>query len=1001
MEKHLDSYMAEFSSLECGRSDSDKPRINHLLDCLNALNFSDCIKYNNNKAVLLIHQCCKLVSPSDTFLVAKCSHLIMNLVTKLSVKIEGKSLCIVVNWCCQALKLSADVALIDVLQALHAVIESKPSSIEEVTQELINRLSEGLEDRANLLIPQNVKFWRIRCMNALIHTGSLNHNQLLAVSEIFLAVLITNTPLMDDLCYSQVLTCSIEAVQGLCDCDKKWLSEHLGDVIGIIMAYMHFGLADWKFKRPKRHFPTPLPVVHNSADVKGPVNHRKQRTKAIRQGLKSNDDETSVVKVDEFDLAELNLTTSDSDFSDNEGGRLAKRARVHSKVRLASLNLLLNLTKVCGCKELFGFYGSLLSSCGLPHSILREPAIRVKSTAIATLSVLLSAAKGFFVYAQETESASFTAFSSVLADLLKSLHECLISAFKQNSPPLIYMNLIHCTSALVGCTPYHRLKPGLASQLHSVVCPFLRFKERNMTVAVLTYIGALVTLNPTTDEICKLISQKEVVQEEISSDIDNKEMNNVNVVLPELCIDFIKDAASPVSVIVESWQLITHLTRNHYGIIATHLEAVLEALHISLVSTSDVVQLHSAKALEQMAPLMANSKETEALCVQEWCHLLRGGGKGGGALLAVLQSAQPIAAAGCDCVANIGAHIYAQLPTELSILVITLLFGCTGHDESGARAAAIRAIAMLLTFAALEDDEQFVSDVSDSVQRLLGDASLAVRVKAAWSLGKLCETIARHTHLRDCVDVHALFQVTLRAASDNDNVRTGAVRALGYLVKLLTEEDVKQPDYVSSIEKTSAALTKAASSGLNMKLKWNACYALSSLFENSAIQSISASSWQDQILTALCNIIMKCNNFKVRVNACHALYSISQRNHFGSHYFTVWQTILDGLENAYNMPDLREFKHQTSLFDQLCLNVCQLTRLATVEDLGRLHDILVFRMEVASEHMHRFQRNALPENTQPVISARSHISSISLPAHTSQAQQSALEMLTNIFAAPS
>ncbi|RZF42682.1 hypothetical protein LSTR_LSTR001477 [Laodelphax striatellus] len=999
MEKYLDSYMSEFSSLECGRSDSDKPRINHLLDSLNALNFSDCIKLNNNKAVLLIHQCCKLVSPSDTFLVAKCSHLIMNLVTKLSVKIEGKSLCIVVNWCCQALKLSADVALIDVLQALHAVIESKPSSIEEVTQELMNRLSEGLEDRASLLIPHNVKFWRIRCMTALIQTGSLTHNQLLAASEILLNILIINSPLMDDLCFSQVLTCSIEAVQGLCDCDKKWLSEHLGDVIGIIMAYMHFGLADWKFKRPKRHFPTPLPVVHNSSDVKGPVNHRKQRTKAIRQGLKSNDDEKSVVNVEEFDLAELNLTTSDSDFSDNEGGRLAKRARVHSKVRLASLNLLLNLTKVCGCIELFGYYGSLLASSGLPHSILREPAIRVRSTAIATLSVLLSAAKGFFAFAQETESASFTAFSSVLADLLKSLHTCLISAFKQTSPTLIYMNLIHCASALVGCTPYHRLKPGLATQLYIAVCPFLRYKERNMTVAVLTYIGALVTLSPTTEEVCRLISQREVVEKGIDShDTDNKETDNVKILLPDLCIDNIKDLTSPVQVIVESWQLITHLTRNHYGIISTHVQPVLEALHISLVSTSDVVQLHAAKALEQIAPLMANSKDTEALCIEEWCYLLKGG-----PLLGLLQSANAIAAAGCDCVANIGPNVWTQLSRDVQLLVITLLFGCAGHEECPVRAAAIRAIAILLAFPSLADDEQFVCDVCDSVLALIKDPFLSVRIKAAWSLGKLCETLQHpdYPHLQAAVSVEALFDATLQATQDSDNVRTGAVRALGYLVKLLSEEDVKQAHYVPLIEKTIVALTKAASSGLNMKLKWNACYAMSSLFENSAIQSISAVAWQDQILTALCNIIMKCNNFKVRVNACHALHSISDRSHFGSHFFTVWQTILDGLENAYNMPDLREFKHQNSLFDQLCLNLCHLTLFVTIEDLGRLADILSFRMEVATDHMHKFQKNALPENTQPVISARSHVSSINLPVDsTTQVQRSALQMLVNIFAAP-
>lgn len=70
-------------------------------------------------------------------------------------------------------------------------------------------------------------------------------------------------------------------------------------------------------------------------------------------------------------------------------------------------------------------------------------------------------------------------------------------------------------------------------------------------------------------------------------------------------------------------------------------------------------------------------------------------------------------------------------------------------------------------------------------------------------------------------------------------------------------------------------------------------------------------------MNALCSVLVKCNNFKVRVNASAALSNATSRQLFGAQYTLAWQAVLEGLDNSYNMPDFREFKHQDTLFNQV------------------------------------------------------------------------------------
>lgn len=84
------------------------------------------------KAVLLIHQICSIVTPSDVEVTGKCCVLIVNLITQQHVKIEGRSLSFAIQWIIQILKQTGSTN-IATLQCLESLIRDNVDKIQEVS----------------------------------------------------------------------------------------------------------------------------------------------------------------------------------------------------------------------------------------------------------------------------------------------------------------------------------------------------------------------------------------------------------------------------------------------------------------------------------------------------------------------------------------------------------------------------------------------------------------------------------------------------------------------------------------------------------------------------------------------------------------------------------------------------------------------------------------------------------------------------------------------------
>lgn len=80
---------------------------------------------------------------------------------------------------------------------------------------------------------------------------------------------------------------------------------------------------------------------------------------------------------------------------------------------------------------------------------------------------------------------------------------------------------------------------------------------------------------------------------------------------------------------------------------------------------------------------------------------------------------------------------------DKSITIISALSGAVKDEESAVRAASLRALGMLVTLSTFEEDAGFLLDLTDMTCTASEDRNLGVRIKAAWALASLCDTLIK------------------------------------------------------------------------------------------------------------------------------------------------------------------------------------------------------------------------------------------------------------------
>ena len=268
----------------------------------------------------------------------------------------------------------------------------------------------------------------------------------------------------------------------------------------------------------------------------------------------------------------------------------------------------------------------------------------------------------------------------------------------------------------------------------------------------------------------------------------------------------------------------------------------------------------------------------------------------------------------------------------------------------------------------------FVADTANSIITALTDSNCGMQLRASWALGNLSDSLvvnkSNSPHfVTDFSDVllGRLFSVSLKAASENDKVRSNVVRALGNLLRFVKQSTYDKSHFVQHVSNSVECLLKCSTQGMmktrlvtllkNCQIlyiknagiqssisiyrhfvpttttnadicnlhRWNSCYAIVNMLHNPVLSPADAT-WAVQLFTTLTDVMRQCKNFKVRINATLALSTCSVRACYGVHFISVWAGAVESLIEPMSMTGSQQV-YIAKLRSALLVLLCHLTRL--------------------------------------------------------------------------
>ncbi|XP_060792411.1 HEAT repeat-containing protein 6 isoform X2 [Neoarius graeffei] len=807
-------------------------------------------------------------------------------------------------------------------------------------------------------------------------------------------------PNVEDLVFCTLLQSALKGMQCFLN-GGKWKAgpdQDLGSLLAVLKKFMFHGLPGINVEMPPVLYPAPLPqydavpvaepepAQDTPAQRKTPASQQNKKRKSRGKGKKAREEKTTDEAADEGEgedeepntrpvrngasegpgrrdlqtvwpqtSTELNPPlqprpspqlypswkkgSSDSEFSDPEGGMMSKLRLYLARVRQSALHCFLAVVKCVEKRVLYGYWSSFIPDApgiGSPPSLtlvtiaLKDPSPKVRAASLQVLSALLEGSRQFLSAAEDTSAPrqAFTPFSATLAASLRELHRCLLLALLAESSSQTLTQVIKCLAHLVSNVPYRRLRPGLLSPLWKQIRPYIRHRDVNVRVSSLTLLGAMLSSQAPLPEVQLLLKQPFSGSRErdanASADVTGAEeapcwLLQVCVALvtqprEDSCSDSDTTAATsgslePSPVRLEALQVLAHLVKGYFCLAQVSLLELGQLGARCLREQDPSVQLHGAKLLEELGTgiiqqYRADPSTSESvspvpvsLVVQFWSEVLTG------PLVGALQNEQhpTLQTSACDTLSSILPQAFSQLP-----------------------------------------DVMFVADTANAILTVLDDRSPNVRAKAAWSLGNLTDTLIVNMasvglefqeELSDMLLLKMLRSAT-QASNDKDRVKSNAVRSLGNLLHFLQPVHLSKPAFVQPLDQAMRALINTARGDATMKVRWNACYALGNAFQNPALP-LGTASWSTEAYSALSSIVTSCKNFKVRIKSAAALSVPAEREHYGNeHQFAeVWRALAQALEHSEETQDFLEYRYCASLRSELCHALLHLLTLCQTRDL--------------------------------------------------------------------
>ncbi|KAK0676932.1 HEAT6 protein, partial [Pygoscelis papua] len=809
----------------------------------------------------LLVQACQLVHLDQEHLVSKVCQLIHHLLNRFQVMVDEQNLNFLLSYCISALKQCSSWTHVEILQALAALVYNNGPKCQKYLPDLLGKTGLLVEFSDSTQPDVELRRAAVRSMANLCLSVPgqpyLDESYRSICFQTFLSVLQSSkTSDVDDITFCMLLQNALKGIQSLLNGGKMKLmqTDQIGSLLAVLKKCMFHGLPGLSIEVPAALYPAPLPQY----DKRSPVKQEQSEPAAFKQTGNRRKKSKGKQKKGEFgeegredlgdagnesvlgaDMLKLHLgdvqsspysdprtrasdvayvpagkdhlsshctswkriSSSESEYSDAEGGIQSKMRSYQANVRQGALACFLSAIKSIEKRVLYGYWSAFVPDApgiGSPQSVslmtiaLKDPSPKTRACALQVLSAILEGSKQFLSVAEDANDhkRAFTPFSVTIASSIRELHRCLLLALVAESSSQTLTQIVKCLANLVSNAPYSRLKPGLLTRVWNQIKPYICHKDVNVRVSSLTLLGAIVSVQAPLPEVQLLLQQpsssglnnsgsttphrfnaseqwrKALPSEGEPTDNPAGCTSSEPCWLLRLCVSIVvlprEDSCSdsdanfpsfssvyePCPLRLESLQVLALLVKGYFSMAQSYFLELGEVACRCMEEMDPSIQLHGAKLLEELgtgvlqqykpdSAVAPDQRVPVSVVVTFWTVILNG------PLPGTLQNSPhaTLQTSACDALSSILPEAFSSLQNDQQILCVTLLLGLNHSENPLVKAAAARALGVYILFPCLRQDVMFVADTANAILNSLHDKSPNVRAKAAWSLGNLTDTL--------------------------------------------------------------------------------------------------------------------------------------------------------------------------------------------------------------------------------------------------------------------
>ncbi|KAK7405349.1 hypothetical protein VNO78_06597 [Psophocarpus tetragonolobus] len=377
--------------------------------------------------------------------------------------------------------------------------------------------------------------------------------------------------------------------------------------------------------------------------------------------------------------------------------------------------------------------------------------------------------------------------------------------------------------------------------------------------------------------------------------------------------------------------------------------------------------------------------------IKQWCEAIEKHMP-----LILCHTSAMVRAASVTCFAGMTSSVFICFTKEKQDFILSSLMHAAVRDNvPSVRCAACRAIGIISCFPQVCQSAEVLDKFIHAVEINTRDALISVRITASWALANICDAICHSDRILPLGEqmgsnsnpqlIVSLSECALHLTKDGDKVKSNAVRALGYISRILKCSTSKFQDtsvdhhdhmvdaYLNNeslmpfqqrfasdslqdlhrLERIVHAFISCITTG-NVKVQWNVCHALGNLFLNETLR-LQDMDWSPVVFGILLQLLRDSSNFKIRIQAAAALAVPVSVLDYGQSFSEIVQSIEHVMENLDEdqISGPSNFKYRVSLQKQLTLTMLHILRFTSSTNDQQLKDFLVMKSSILEDWFNR------------------------------------------------